>query len=127
MNNMIFMQNVLLIKESNEISLMTLTVLPALQHNLLDMLFQCCFFGWNVFNWVVLLYKQELVALIHRNTWTSNIAQENNKLLETLKIFITNTGNHRQSKKHVYYRFHCKSKIKFCVKTSIYFRLMHVS
>ena len=106
---------------------MTLTLLPALQHGLLDMLFYYCFFGWNVFNWVVRLCKQELVALIHRNTWTSNSAQENNKLLEILKIFIANTGSHGQSKKHVCHRFHCKSKTKFCVKTSIYFRLMHVS
>ena len=94
MNNMILLQNALLIKESNGTSLMTLTLLPDLQHGSLDMLFQFCFCGQNGFNWVALLCKQGLAALIHRNTWTSNIAQENKKLLNTLKIFIANTGSH---------------------------------
>ena len=57
MNNMISLLNALLIKESNGTSLMTLTLLPALQHGLLDMLFQYCFCGWNAFNWEVLLCK----------------------------------------------------------------------
>ena len=91
MNNMIFLQNALLIKESNGTLLMTLTLLPALQYGSLDMLFQCYFCGQNAFNWVALLCKQGLAALIHRNTWTSNIAQENKKLL---KIFIANTGSY---------------------------------
>ena len=42
---MIFMQNVLLIKESNEISLMTLTVLPALQHTCLICCSSAAFLG----------------------------------------------------------------------------------
>ena len=67
---------------------MTLTLLPALQHGLLDMLFQCYFCGWNVLNWLALLCKQELATLIHRNTWNSYFAQENNKSLNTLKISI---------------------------------------
>ena len=46
---------------------MTLTLLAALQHGWLDMLFQCCFCGWNPFNWTALRCKQELVTLIHRN------------------------------------------------------------
>ena len=94
MNNMILLQNALLIKESNGTSLMTLTLLPDLQHGSLDMLFQCCFCGRNAFNWVALLCKQGLGALIQRNTWNSNIAQENKILLNTLKIFIANTGSH---------------------------------
>ena len=49
MNNMILLQNALLIKESNGTLLMTLTLLPALQHGLLDMLFQFCFCGRNAF------------------------------------------------------------------------------
>ena len=57
MNNMILLLNALLIKESNGTSLMTLTLLPALQNGLLDMLFQYCFCGWNAFNWEVLLCK----------------------------------------------------------------------
>ena len=41
-------------------------------------------FLWaDAFNSLVLLRKQELAALIHRNTWTSNIVQESNKLLNT--------------------------------------------
>ena len=76
---------------------MTLTLLPALQHDSLDVLFQCFFCGRNAFNWAALLCKQELAVLIHRNKWTRNTAQENNKSLNTLKIFITNTGSHGQS------------------------------
>ena len=78
---------------------MTFTLLPALQHGLLDMFFQCCFCGRNAFNWELLYCKQELVTLIHRNTWTSNIEQDNNKLLNALKILVANTGSHGQSLK----------------------------
>ena len=67
---------------------MTLTLLHALQHCSLDMLFQCCFCGQNAFNWAALLCKQEPASFIHRNTCTSNIVQENNKWLNTLKICI---------------------------------------
>ena len=90
---------------------MTLTLLPALQHGSFDMWFQCCFCRRNVFNWAVLLCKQELAALIRRNEWTSNIVQENNKSLNTLKIFIANTGSHGQSKIKCH-RFHRRSKTK---------------
>ena len=124
MNNTILLYNAILIKESSWTSLMTL--LPALQHGLLDMLFQCCFCGQNLFNWAALLCIQDVAALIHRNTWTSYIAQENNKLLNTLKIFITNTGSHRQSKIKGHH-FHHGSKTKSSVKRSICCRLMHVS
>ena len=77
---------------------MTLTLLPALQHGSLDMLFQCCFCERNAFNWATPLSKPELAALIHRNAWTRDIVQENNKSLNTLKIFIAITGSHGQSK-----------------------------
>ena len=51
-------------------------------------------FLWaDAFNSLVLLCKQELAALIHRNTWNSNIVQKSNKLLNALKIFITNAGS----------------------------------
>ena len=76
---------------------MTLTLLPALQHGSLDMLFQWSFCGRNAFNWAALCLKQKVAALIHRNTSTSNIVQENNKSLNTLKICIGNAGNHGQS------------------------------
>lgn len=92
MNNMILLENALLIKES---TLMTYTLLPVLQHGSLDMLFQCCFCA---FNWATHICNQELATLIHKNTWTTNIAHENNKSLNTFKIFIANTASHRQSK-----------------------------
>ena len=92
------MKNRILLWNAILVSLMTLRLLPALQHGSLDMLFQCCCFGRNAFNWAALLCKQELEALIHRNTWASSTVQENNKLLNALKIFIANKGSHRQSK-----------------------------
>ena len=77
---------------------MTLTLLPALQYDSLDMLFNCYVCGWNAFNWTSLLLKQELAKHIRRNALTRNIVQGNNKSLNTLEIFMTNTESHGQSK-----------------------------